>query len=43
MSRTVPDEVKAKFGYTLAGASGPFVDEMKRMVQALEIVNPAPR
>jgi hypothetical protein len=39
VERTVPEEVRAKFGYELYGSSGPFVDEMKRMIQALMIID----
>lgn len=43
VERTVPDEARARYGHALAGAEGPFVDDMVRIAQNLSIVvNNAP-
>jgi hypothetical protein len=39
VERSVPGEVLARYGYTLTGEHGPFVDEMHRMIQNLAIVD----
>jgi hypothetical protein len=35
----VPEEVSDRYGYALTGKEGPFVNEMKRMVGALMVVD----
>lgn len=39
VERGVPEEVEKAFGYAMQGSEGKFVEEMKRMVAALKIVN----
>jgi hypothetical protein len=39
VERGVPEEVRERHGYAMTGYEGPFVDEMKRMVTALMIVD----
>ncbi len=39
VERGVPEEVLDRFGYALTGYEGPFVDEMKRMITVLMIVD----
>jgi len=39
VERGVPEEVEVAYGYSLIGETGKFVDEMKRMISALMIVD----
>lgn len=39
VERGVPEQVRERYGYSMRGSTGPYIDEMKRMVASLSIVD----